>query len=409
MWSLGETPDYYMAIVQDVTARKKLEEQFRQAQKMEAMGTLAGGIAHDFNNILASINGYTELSQLKLQGNPEVREYLGSVLRAGSRAAALVRQILAFSRREELERTPISLGPIVSESVKLLRATIPATIEFVTDLETETPTVLADATQIHQVLMNLGTNAWHAMKESGGQIEFRLKRCVVDETLAASQPRLRPGLYTTISVRDNGCGMDQATAQRIFEPFFTTKQQGEGTGLGLAVVHGIMESHDGSVAVYSQPGEGTVFHLYFPAHGGEVAAIEIEESKVPTGHGELILFLDDEELLVRLGKKTLTSLGYTVEASMQPEAALALVRSDPSRFALVLTDHTMPGMTGLAFANELRRIRPGLPVVLMTGYSGSLLPERIQEAGVRQVLLKPITLRALGTAVHEILHGQTPS
>jgi CheY-like chemotaxis protein len=201
--------------------------------------------------------------------------------------------------------------------------------------------------------------------------------------------------------------MDQATVQRIFEPFFTTKAQGEGTGLGLAMVHGIMESHDGTVVVYSQPGEGTIFHLYFPAHGGEVAALELAEAAVPMGHGEKILFLDDEELLVRLGGKTLTGLGYVVETLINPEEALALVRSDPLRFALVLTDHTMPGMTGLAFANELRRIRPSLPVILMTGYSGSLLPDRIQEAGIRQLLLKPITLRALGSAVSEALSANT--
>jgi PAS domain S-box-containing protein len=408
MWAPGQAPDYYMVIVQDITSRKKLEDQFREAQKMEAMGTLAGGIAHDFNNILSSINGYTELAQIRLVGNPEVREYLGSVLQAGHRAADLVRQILAFSRRETVERAPIQLRPVVAESVKLLRATIPSTIEFVTSLATDAPTVLADATQINQVMMNLGTNAWHAMKDTSGKIEFSLERCVVDEIHAAAHPRLRPGLYARVSVRDSGCGMDQATVQRIFEPFFTTKPQGEGTGLGLSVVHGIMENHDGSVAVYSQPSEGTVFRLYFPAHTGEEIDANSEEAPTPRGNGERILFVDDEELLVRLGRAALSGLGYTVESTAKPEEALELVRANPERFELVLTDHTMPGMTGLLLAARIRQIRPDLPIVLMTGYSGVLMPERMEEAGIRQLLLKPTNLHSLGLAVRQALSGETP-
>jgi PAS domain S-box-containing protein len=404
MWAPGEEPDYYMAIVQDITIRKKLEEQFRQAQKMEAMGTLAGGIAHDFNNILSSINGYTELARLKMVGNPEVRDYLGAVLKAGQRAAALVRQILAFSRRETLERAPIQLRPIVTECVDLLRATIPATVEISTSLAADAPIVLADATQIHQILMNLGTNAWQAMKSGSGAIRFRLERLMVDAALAATQPRLRPGNYARISVTDTGSGMDQATLRRIFEPFFTTKPQGEGTGLGLSVVHGIMESHDGAISVYSQPGEGTVFHLYFPAHvGQEAGSADLTVGPVPRGNGERILLVDDEELLVNMGREALKGLGYLAESTTRPADALAQIRADPSRFALMVTDQTMPGMTGLALAEEVRLIRPELPIMLMTGYSGSLMPERIESAGIRQLLLKPATLHALGTAVHDVL------
>ncbi len=404
MWAPGEKPDYYMAIVQDITTRKKLEEQFRQAQKMEAMGTLAGGIAHDFNNILSSINGYTELARLKLVGNPEVRDYLGAVLKAGQRAAALVRQILSFSRRETLERAPIQLRAIVAECVDLLRATIPATVEITTSLAGDAPVVLADATQIHQVLMNLGTNAWHAMKGGSGEIHFRLERLVVDAAFAATQPRLRPGNYARISVTDTGGGMDQATLRRIFEPFFTTKPQGEGTGLGLSVVHGIMESHDGAISVYSQPGEGTVFHLYFPAHvGQEAGVVDSNVGPVPRGTGERILLVDDEELLVNMGREALKGLGYLAESTTRPADALAQIRADPSHFDLMVTDQTMPGMTGLALAAEVRLIRPQMPIMLMTGYSGSLMPEQIEAAGIRQLLLKPATLHALGTAVHELL------
>jgi PAS domain S-box-containing protein len=406
MWASGDSPDYYMAIVQDITTRKILEEQFRQAQKMEAMGTLAGGIAHDFNNILGSIIGYTELSQLKLSANPQVRDYLDSVLRASRRAASLVRQILSFSRQEKLDRAPIHLEPVLTETIQLLRASIPATVEFVTSLAKNAPKVLADTNQIHQVVMNLGTNAFHAIKDRAGRIEFRLERCVVDAAHAATQPRLRPGVYARLSISDNGCGMDKATIQRIFEPFFTTKPPGEGTGLGLSVVHGIMESHDGAISVYSQPGEGTVFHLYFPAHAGEGAVEASEAGPAPLGRGEEILFVDDEELLVHMGRESLIALGYAVESVAQPEAALALVRDNPSRFALVLTDQTMPGMTGLVLAKKVRQIRPEMPIILMTGYGGSLSREQIEAAGVRKLLLKPIGLLSLGTAVREALSGE---
>jgi PAS domain S-box-containing protein len=407
MWAPGEKPDFYLAIVQDITSHKKLEEQVRQAQKMEAMGTMAGGIAHDFNNIIASINGSAALGQMKLRDNPEVHDCLAAVLTAGHRAAALVRQILAFSRQERLERTPISLRPIVTESIQMLRATIPPSIEFATSLAEDAPTVLADPTQINQVLLNVGTNAWHAMRDRPGRIEFKLERCVVDGASATTHSRLRPGLYARLSVSDTGVGMESGTVRRIFEPFFTTKPQGEGTGLGLAVVHGIMESHDGAATVHSQPGEGTVFHLYFPAHGGgESGAPRPDEGPAPRGHGERILLVDDEVLLAKLGQEWLVGLGYLVEAVTEPEVALALVSANPSGFALVLTDQAMPGMAGLELAEKLRKIRPDLPIVLMTGYGGSLAPEKIEALGIRGLLLKPCTLHSLGSTVHTALCRQ---
>ncbi|MDB6166788.1 MAG: hypothetical protein JWQ83_1928, partial [Lacunisphaera sp.] len=266
----------WVGVAEDITEYRTMEEQFRQTQKMEAIGTLAGGIAHDFNNILAAINGYAELSRMSLKGNPEVREYLGAVLQASSRAAGLVRQILTFSRQQPLKRLPVQLRPVVEETFKLLRATIPSTIEFDLVLAADAPVVLADTTQIHQILMNLGTNAWHAMQDGPGRLAVRLERFAVDAELAATAPRLRPGVYARLSVSDSGNGMDAATLRRIFEPFFTTKAPGEGTGLGLAVVHGIMDSHDGAVTVSSHPGAGTVFRLYFPATAAQatVAAVE---------------------------------------------------------------------------------------------------------------------------------------
>jgi len=406
MWAIGETPDYFISIVQDVTARKRLEDQYRQAQKMEAIGTLAGGIAHDFNNILSAIVGSTQLSQVLLTDNPEVHELLGVILQATGRATDLVRQILTFSRMHKLERQSIQLLPVVVETLRLLRATIPSSIEFQSSLAPDAPAVFADPNQIHQILMNLGTNAWHAMRDRPGRLEVRLERCVVDAAYAATHTRLRPGVYARLSISDTGSGMDQATLRRIFEPFFTTKPEGEGTGLGLAVVHGIMDSHDGVITAYSHPGEGTVFQLYFPAHAGDVATGAPDADSVPRGRGERILFVDDEELLVKVGRKVLDSLGYEVEVATKPEEALAMVRADPGRYALVLTDQTMPGMTGIFLAEQLQKTRPDLPVVLMTGYSQSLSAERLEAAGVRGLLPKPYSLQSLGAAIHSALVAQ---
>jgi PAS domain S-box-containing protein len=394
-------------IARDITERKRRDAQFLQAQKMEALGQFSGGIAHDFNNILSAIVGYTQLAQLVLKENPEVRGHLGAVLKSANRATGLVRQILTFSRQQPLERQPITLFPIVTESIELLRASIPASIEFDTSVATDAPVVLANAGQIHQILMNLGINAWHAMKDLPGRLQVKLERCVVDAAHAATQPRLQRGVYARISVSDTGSGMDPATLRRIFEPFFTTKLPGEGTGLGLAVVHGIMDSHDGAVTVYSQPGEGSIFHAYFPAYAGvPMAAVVADEGPVQRGHGERILVVDDEELLTELSQKTLVELGYHVEATMRPAAALAMVRASPHRFELVLTDQSMPGMSGILLASEIRKIRPELPVVLMTGYSVSLTPQVLEAAGVCQLLLKPIGLHALGTVVHAALAGK---
>ncbi len=397
----------WVGVAEDITKYRTMEEQFIHAQKMEALGQFSGGVAHDFNNILATIGGYTELSQIKLTDNPEVREYLGSVMTAVGRAADLVRQILTFSRDQPQERQLIQLGPVITESMKLLRATIPTTIELETELAPHTPTVLANANQIHQILMNLGTNASHAMKDKPGRLKVRLEPCVVDEAHAIAQLRLRPGFYTRISVSDNGSGMEPETLRRLFEPFFTTKTVGEGTGLGLAVVHGIMDSHDGAVTVYSHPGEGTMFHLYFPARDGEAMAVAaVSQEPTPRGQGEHILVVDDEELLAKLGQKTLTALGYKVEIATRPEAALAMVEADPERFALVLTDLTMPGMTGIVLAERVRKIRPGQLIILVTGHGASLTRERVESAGIYQLLLKPASIHTLGTVVHAALTGR---
>jgi len=406
MWAPGESPSYMIAIVQDITERRRLEEQLRQAQKMDAIGTLAGGIAHDFNNILAAINGYTELARLTLKEDPEVRAYLASVMVAASRATDLVRQILTFSHQQPLERKPVELRPIIIETLKLLRATIPSTIEFTTALAEDAPTVLADVTQIHQILMNLGTNAWHAMKDRPGWFNVKLEKCSINAAQAAAEPRLHPGDYARVIVTDTGCGMDQATLRRIFEPFFTTKPLGDGTGLGLAVMHGIMDSHDGVVTVESQPGEGTSFSLYFPACAGEAALAPAQDGPVPHGAGERVLVVDDEEMIAQLMQEALTKLGYEVEFTTQPANALAMVRTDPNRFALVLTDQTMPGITGFVLASKIRQIRPDLPVIMMTGYTAALISKGVEASGICELLQKPISIRALAIAVHAALSSQ---
>ena len=403
MWAVGEIPDYFIAVVQDITERKQMEGQFQQAQKMEAIGTLAGGIAHDFNNVLAAIVGYTDLAKMGSRNNPEVLEYLQAVEEGSRRATELVRQILAFSRRQEQQRTATQLWPIVEEALRLLRATIPATIRFETSVARNGPRILADSTQVHQIIMNLATNAAYAMKDLVGRLGVSLENVTVDADLATIHPGLREGTYLRLGVSDTGRGMDPLTLNRIFEPFFTTKGPGEGTGLGLAVVHGIMQSHDGIVTVYSEPGHGTQFHLYFPAYTGEIPEVEVAREETPRGRGERILFVDDELPLAQMGKKILERLGYTVDAQTLPAEALAAVRMEPKKYDLVITDLTMPGRTGTDLAHGLLEIRPDMAVVLTTGYSATLTFDRVRAMGIRDILMKPLAMHPLGEAVHRVL------
>lgn len=383
--------------------RRQLDDRFRQAQKMEAIGTLSGGIAHDFNNILGAIIGYTELAKMDLGKNAKVIEHLDDVLHGAKRAAELVRQILAFSRQQDLVRKPIQLRCVVAEALKLLRATIPTPIEFEVSFDNDLPSVLADATQIHQIVINLCTNASHAMKDSSGRLTVTLGNIDIDADFVEAHPELQPGHYVLLSIGDTGHGMDQATLSRIFEPFFTTKAPGEGTGLGLAAVQGIMQSHDGVITVYSHPGEGTIFHLYFPAHGVEEAEIARKISGIPHGQGERILYVDDELILARMGKEILERLGYIVDIHTSAIAALDAVRAKPEAYDLVITDQMMPSLTGVELAKKLQAIRPDLPIILVTGYTATLNNERVQAMGIRNLLLKPISMAALGTVVHRVL------
>ncbi|WP_414665015.1 response regulator [Horticoccus sp. 23ND18S-11] len=382
--------------------RQQLEDQFRQTQKMEAIGTLAGRIAHDFNNVLAAITGYAELAKMESKGNPEVLEYLQAVLEGSRRGADLVRQILAFSRQQEQTRTPVRIGSILDEALKLLRATIPSTIQFDVVMARNVPCVLADPSQIHQIAVNLVTNAAHAMRGRPGRLGVMLETIEVDPVLATLHPGLRPATYVRLAISDTGHGMDEGTLSRIFEPFFTTKSPGEGTGLGLAVVHGIMQNLGGVITVYSRPGEGARFHLYFPAHAPEGLERPTEAAEVARGRGERILVVDDETALARMAKKILEVLGYNADAMTLPAEALAAVRASPLTYDLVITDLTMPGMTGLELAAELLKVRPGLPIMLTTGYSATLTADRVRALGMRDMLLKPLAVQQLSEALQRV-------
>lgn len=388
---------------EDITEHQKLETQLRHSQKMEAIGTLAGGIAHDFNNILAAILGFGELIQMNDSSPGESSDYAGEILKAAQRATALVRQILTFSRQEQQERRAVQLRHLVTESLALLRATIPTTIEFATNLAPDAAPVLAEPSQIHQIVMNLGTNAWHAMRGRVGKLTIALTNIEVDQALATVTPQLRPGPYVRLSVSDTGSGMDRTTMERIFEPFFTTKGPGEGTGLGLSVVHGIMQSHDGAITVYSRRGEGTVFHLYFPAILD--GAIEVRESvlALPQGHGEHILFVDDEEPILRIGKSMLTSLAYRVTGFTVVTDALEALRRDPATFNLIITDQNMPHLTGVEFARQAKAIRQDIPIILTTGFTAELTVEKLRALGIADLLLKPVRSMTLATCVRALL------
>ena len=390
----------------DNTPSRSLEEQLRQSQKMEAVGQLAGGIAHDFNNILGAILGNVELARTMPPGDPELKVSHDAIFTASQRAADLVKQILAFSRRQEQQRQTLQLAMVVREAVQLLRATVPAGVEFEQHLAT-VPTVLADASAIHQVAMNLCTNAWHALKGQPGLIRVELAETMVTADFARLHPDLRPGRYVRFSVTDNGCGMAAATQARIFEPFFTTKPVGEGTGLGLSVVHGIMKNHDGGILVTSAPGQGTAFDLYFPVF--ETEAIETAPAPapgpVPLGAGEHILFVDDEEPMTKMGRSVLTRLGYRVTLFTNPAAAVAAFRAQPEQFDLVITDYNMPGMNGTTLGAQILSIRPEQRILLTTGFSADVTEAVARSLGFRELLPKPYDLRAIGEAVRRVLHA----
>jgi len=394
-----------LAVVsRDITREAELEARLRRAQKLEAIGTLAGGIAHDFNNIICIILGYTELGMTVLSPESEIFQYLEQIDKAGRRAADLVRQILTFGRKSDQERRPIRIQPVLKEVIKFIRGIFPSFILFRENIESECGSVLASPSEIHQIIMNLCTNAYHAMRDQGGILEITLTE-ISHSQVPASLPgtQISPQ-YVRLRVKDTGHGMDENTLSKIFDPYFTTKKIGEGTGLGLSTVYGIVREYDGVINVESLPGHGALFEIFLPVHtdipAGASRRFAISE---PTGKGMPpyghILFADDEEQIVRMAEISLKRLGYDILAFSDSTAALDAFRKEPQRFDLLISDMTMPGMTGLRLAQEIFRIRPDLPVILCTGFNESITEDQTKNTGIRGYLKKPFAGSELEQAI----------
>ncbi len=385
--------------------RRLLEEQLRQSQKMEALGTLAGGVAHDFNNVLAVIAGLAELILRDVRDRPAVQSDVRELLDAARRGKELVDRILRFSRRQPVEMQVVDVADTVSQASRLLRASLPPSIEIDTRLAAAHRMVRGDPTSLQQVLMNLATNAAHAMPR-GGLLQILLEDFYVRDSVARARPELREGPHVRLSVRDSGKGMDEATRLKAFEPFFSTKAPGEGSGLGLALVHGILRDHRGSVELESQPGIGTTVHCLIPVLDFPGSVHSQANAPVTRGTGERVLYVDDEPSLVSIGRRQIESLGYVVQAFNDPISALAAFRAASDTFHVVVSDYLMPGLNGLQFAAELQRIRPGIPVLLMSGFIGDFTGEELQRGGVVQVLQKPVGYESLAASLESSIASQ---
>jgi PAS domain S-box-containing protein len=388
----------------DISERKKQEQQAQLSQRLESVGLLAAGIAHDFNNILTAITGNAKLALIDLLAGHPLHQYLTEIKKGSLRATQLVRQILTFARQDAPKRQVIKLAPVVEEALNLVRSGLRAGIDIRTHVDSGLPDVFADAAQIHQIIMNLATNAADAMaKQSVGVLEIRLEPVIVDADRARIMLVPHVGTYVRLSIRDNGCGMDKAGTARIFEPFYTTKPLGEGTGLGLSVAHGIMKTHGGAITVYSEPGKGTVFQLYFPtAQEADEEARPQETRGEFRGHGERVLYVDDEEPLVFLMTHLLTLLGYKVTGCTDAQKALEAFRSTPYDFDVVVSDLSMPRMSGIELGQEVLQIRPGVPILIVSGYIRPADNEEIRNLGWPDLLLKPDTIEELGQSLHNV-------
>jgi PAS domain S-box-containing protein len=415
-YKYSETEDEFLTAVANTLAgiiqrtrteeeKDKMQSMLHQAQKMEAIGTLAGGIAHDFNNILTAIIGYTEIALLDIPQNMNIHYNLNQVLNAANRAKELVRQILTFSRQSSLERKPIQIAPIVKEALKLLRASIPSTIEIRQNIQNSSGTIMANPSQIHQILMNLCINAAHAMREKGGVLEVSLIDLHIHSSTLQIYDNLAPGHYLKLTISDTGHGMDSEIIKRIFDPFFTTKIREEGTGMGLAVVHGIITSYDGSITVSSVLNEGTSFDILLPCLEQIITTQQEMYQIMPKGKGR-ILFVDDEEAIVNMVRQMLGHLGYEVIARTSCIDALDTFRSEASSFCLLITDQTMPQMTGIDLAQEFKRIRPDIPVILCTGFSELITPQEAKKLGIDELIMKPIITRDLVKTICCVLKSQ---
>lgn len=394
----------FQVVAADITRRQLLEAELIQAQKMEALGTLAGGVAHDFNNILAAVSGYGELAHGLMPPESKSALYLDEVLKAADRAKGLVRQILAFSRKSEERRAPVEVGQLVRDTLSMLRATIPSSVTIVSEFERRSLVVKGNATEVQQIIANLVTNSFHAVRHSQGTVMVEVSRAVVDRAEPCPVGELRPGEYVSVTVSDNGPGIPEELLPRIFDPFFTTKRIGEGSGLGLSVVHGIVSSMEGAVQVRSTPGEGTLMRVFLPL-SAETPQIPECGSLMP--HSGLapcrVLVVDDEEALATLGVSLLETLGHEATSAGSGREALELMAKDPEYFSLVISDQTMPGMSGLAFLRAVRESFPQVATILCTGFSEEVTEATLADAGVDFLLMKPFTREALGETVNKAL------
>lgn len=408
-------PHRIFGTIKDITDRiraeqeeRAIEQELQHSKRLESLGVLAGGIAHDFNNILAAIIGLTDMSIQELDGPPDVVEDLEEALRAAHRAKDLVKQILAFSRQTGEEHVPVHLHTVVHEALGLLRASIPNSVTMVDHVDTNSGMVLANPTQMHQVVMNFCTNGVQAMSDKGGTLEVRVEDVEITRRFAASHPKLHPGPYLKLTVSDKGKGIEPVHMRRIFDPFYTTKGPGEGTGMGLAMVYGIVADHGGAVFVDSVLGQGTEFHTYLPRIA-ETRPVDAELPNPPSVGRESLLVVDDEPAIRRFCQRSLTPLGYRVHCTGEPQVALADFKREPHAYDLVITDQHMPGMTGESLARRIRKVRPDIPILLFTGFSSQISEDTLREAGIDEVVPKPVLASQLTAAIRRVLDGGSNS
>ena len=387
----------------DITENERLEDQLLQAQKMESIGTLAGGIAHDFNNILFPIIGYTEMAMDEVPENSTAETDLKEVLKASKRAKKLVQQILTFSRHHDKEQKPLEIQSAIKEALIFLRSSIPTTIEISQNIDNECGAVMGNPTQIHQILINLCTNAYHSMEDKGGTLSVSLVNVHLDAESLIPYPDLKPGDYVKLTISDTGHGMGKTVQERIFEPFFTTKEVGKGTGMGLSMIHGIVASHNGYITVYSELGKGSTFNIYLPLiemHGMKTKATPTESIQMGDEH---ILVVDDEEVNISILRKMLEKLGYQVTVRNSSLDALKAFQSQPDKFDLVLTDMAMPNMSGDILAKELIKIKPDIPIIILSGFSETISKEKAKSMGIREYIMKPVIMKDLADALRKAL------
>jgi signal transduction histidine kinase/CheY-like chemotaxis protein len=382
--------------------KNRLQNQLIQVQKLEALGTLAGGIAHDFNNILGAILGYSSMARNSCPDDSTLARYLDRVTEAGERAANLVRQILMFNRKNPSDPVLLQPASIIKEALHLLRPSLPSTITIVNNISQCSKSIYADPTQVQQILMNLCVNAFHAMEERGGKIEITLYDCTLSQNDLVHHPDIQSGPFVCLSVKDNGAGIPPELINKIFDPYFTTKEMGKGTGMGLSIVLGLIASYDGFVTCESDVGKGSTFRVYFPAHDELSPSENLEEIFIPRGK-ERILFVDDEAMIAELGRTMLESLGYQVTALTCSMEALSLFQSHPFSFDAVVTDHTMPTMTGTILAQQLLQIRPDIPIMLCTGYSSTISEKKAQVLGIKAFAMKPLVMKDFAVLLRNTL------